>query len=86
VNQNSLAEMVIDPSRLHPAGSGVMPPLGQIGHALQYMLARMDGRTPKELAAALQREYPRVLPDAASALDFVGEWMGRIADAERGTE
>ena len=63
-----------------------MPPPGQIGRALQFMLAGIDGRTSvNDLAAALRREYPAVLPDDASALDFIGEWMGRIADAERGT-
>ena len=86
VSQNSLAEMVIDPSRLRQAGSGAMPALGQVGRALQSMLARMDGRTStKELAAALQREYPGVLPNADCALAFVAEWLGRIADAESGT-
>ena len=86
LRQNSLAETVIDPSRLRRAVPGVVPRLGPLGRSLQSVLAAMDGRVSTlELASALRRESPELFPDAGSALAFVAEWVGRLAELDRGT-
>jgi len=86
LRQNSLAEIVIDPSRLHQAEAGVMPRLGPLGRSLQSVLARMDGQVlPLEVASELHRESPELFPDAGSAMAFVAEWIGRMVELDRGT-
>jgi predicted RNA methylase len=86
LNQNSLAEIVIDPSRLHRAAPDPVPRLGQLGRSLQSILARMDGqRSPSDLALAVQRDSPGLFPDIGSASAFVAEWVARIDELDRGT-
>lgn len=86
LRQNSLAEIVIDPARLHRAVPGVVPRLGPLGRSLQSVLVRMDGRVSTlDLASALRRESPELFPDAGSAMAFVAEWIERMAELDRGT-
>lgn len=86
LSQNSLAEIVIDPSRLHRAAPDTVPRLGQRGRLLQSVLAGMDGhRSCSELALAVHRESPGLFPDLGSASAFVAEWIGRIDELDRGT-
>ncbi len=86
LRQNSLAEVVIDPSRLHGAAPDVVPRLGSPARALQALLARIDGRrSAREIALAVHRESPELFPDVGSATVFVADWIARIADLDRGT-
>jgi SAM-dependent methyltransferase len=86
LSQNSLAEIVIDPSRLHGAVPDTVPRLGQHGRSLQSVLARMDGQgSTGDLALAIHRESPGLFPDVGSAGAFVAEWIARITELDRGT-
>lgn len=85
ISQNSLAELVVDPSRLRQAASDTAPSLGPLGRALRSLLAGVDGRTStKDLAAALHRASPAQFPTPGSASAFAAEWMARIAELDRG--
>ena len=85
LSQNSLAELVIDPARLHAALPATTPQLGARGRSLQSVLAGMDGRSsPAEIASALERDAPAVFPNAGTATAFVSEWITRITDLDRG--
>ena len=86
LRQNSLAEIVIDPSRLHGAVPATVPRLGKLGRSLQSVLARMDGeRSTSDLALAVHRESPGLFPDIGSASAFVAKWIARVAELDRGT-
>ena len=85
LSQNSLAEIVIDPSRLHRAALETVPRLGPRGRLVQSVLARMDGqRSSRELALAVHRESPGLFPDVGSASAFVAEWIARVDELDRG--
>lgn len=85
LSQNSLAEVVIDPTRLHGRLPETPPQLGDAGRSVRSVLAGMEGRTPTaDLVAALQRDAPGLFPDAGAATAFVAEWIARIADLDRG--
>lgn len=85
ISQNSLAEAVIDPLRLHRAVPSRVPALGPAGLALRSLIGRMDGSTSVEaIAAELRRQAPAYFMDAGSAIAFVSEWVSRVSQLDRG--
>jgi hypothetical protein len=87
VDQNSLAEIVIDPSTFPDTSASAMPALGPRGKALLALLGRLDGRhTVSNLAAQLAEECPDLFENPPSAQEFAATWIHRLAQAERGEE
>ena len=87
VDQNSLAELVIDPAALPRTSPDVRPLAGARGRALQRLLSLMDGRhTLAALAGTLRDEMPALFPDAASAETFAAEWARGADRLERGVD
>jgi hypothetical protein len=85
-DQNSLAEIVLDPGALPPTAGQSTPALGPRGQALVGLLSRFDGREPlSRLAERLAAETPGLFDDAA-AVEFASEWAARVAALERGAE
>ncbi len=85
VDQNSLAEIVLDPSALPDTASAATPALGPRGKTLLALLARMDGdRSLATLAAQLAEESPDLFVKPSSALEFAAEWTHRMAQLARG--
>ena len=86
VDQNSLAEIVLDPGTLPPTAGQSTPALGPRGQALVSLLSRFDGREPlSRITRQLIVESPDLFDDAA-AFEFVSEWAARVEALERGGE
>jgi len=86
-DQNSLAEIILDPSTLPSTASTASPALGPRGRALATLLEGMDGtHSLGTLAAQLARDSPDLFPNARAATEFVSAWAHRMAQLERGEE
>jgi SAM-dependent methyltransferase len=86
LSQNSMAEIVIDPRRLHRSVADIAPPLGPRGQSLQAVLERMDGRTRTlDLSVALHRDSPALFPDVGSATMFISKWIAQVAELDDST-
>jgi SAM-dependent methyltransferase len=86
-DQNSLAEIVLDPSTLPDTSTAARPALGARGKALLAMLSRMNGtQSLADLAGQLVNESPELFRNERSALDFAADWTHRMAQLERGEE
>jgi protein arginine N-methyltransferase 1 len=86
VDQNSLAEIVLDPGTLPATGERSRPALGPRGQALVGLLSRFDGREPlSRICEQLIADAPDLFDDAA-AFEFASEWAARVAALERGGE
>lgn len=87
VDQNSLAEIVLDPSALLHTSPDAVPSLGPRGAALSDLLLRIDGkRTIEALAAGLLEDQPGAFASRDSAREFVAAWIGRLDRTERGND
>ena len=87
IDQNSLAEIIIDPSTLPDTSASARPALGPRGKALLALLARMEGgHSVSTLAAQLAAESPDLFGNPTSAEDFAATWIHRLAQLERGEE
>jgi len=87
VDQNSLAEIVIDPSTLPDTAGSSRPVIGPRGKALLALLGRLDGcHTVSTVAARLAEEYPDLFENPMSAQEFAATWIQRLAQLERGEE
>ena len=87
VDQNSLAELVLDPGALPHATHERRPVPSVTGRALHALLSGMDGdHTLEELAGSLARNFPELLPDGTRAMRFVSEWVAAFDRLERGVE
>jgi protein arginine N-methyltransferase 1 len=85
LNQNSLAEVIVDPADLHRRAAALPPRLGTSGAALLSLLTRIDGRrSAAALGEALYTEFPQYFQDAGDAIVFVRHWTARLADADLG--
>jgi hypothetical protein len=86
-DQNSLAEIVLDPSALLHTSPDAVPSLGPRGAALSELLLRIDGkRTVETLAAGLLEDQPGVFASRDAAREFVATWIGRLDKTERGND
>jgi predicted RNA methylase len=87
VQQNSLAEIVLDPAALPLTSPDAIPALGPRARALRDLLARIDGRRSiSGLAAGLVEETPSLFVDPAAAAEFVSTWIAEAERLERGTD
>lgn len=85
IEQNSLAEIVLDPETLLPTSPDAVPSLGPRTAALRDLLGRIDGtRTIAALAAGLEAALPEEFLDRAAAQEFVAAWIARLDGIERG--
>jgi hypothetical protein len=86
-NQNSMAEMVIDPAAFTITSPDAKPTLGSRGRAVRHLLTRMDGRhSIDHLAAEMLEAAPEVFRTPDSAAEFVAGWIQDMARLERGAE
>jgi hypothetical protein len=84
-DQNSLAEVVLDPGAIPLTGGSAIPSRGPRAGALQALLSRIDGqRTIADLAAALAHDAPELFATTGSAHDFVTTWVLRLRQLETG--
>ena len=84
-DQNSLAEVVLDPAAIPLTGGSAIPSKGRRASALQALLSRIDGqRTIADLAAALAHDAPELFATTGSAHDFVTTWVLRLRQLETG--
>jgi SAM-dependent methyltransferase len=80
VDQNSLAEIVIDPAALPPTAETSVPSLGASGRALRVVLESIEqGQSIGEVATELRRAEPHVFSSRARALAFVSRWVAELA-------
>jgi type I protein arginine methyltransferase len=87
VDQNSLAEIVLDPSALPATSSEIKPALGVRGAALLRLLSRMDGdHSLAALTEAAAAEAPEQFPTDRAAAEFVSQWIATTARLERGSD
>ena len=85
VDQNSLAELVLDPAAVPRTSEDTAPSLGPRGAALGALLARLDGRqTIGALAADFAADSPGLFRDRRAAQNFIAEWVGRLEGLEHG--
>ena len=84
-DQNSLAELVLDPAAMPLTGADMIPGMGPKAAALLALLSRMDGRrSVGALAATLAGEMPDLFVNQGGAREFVAAWVLRLAQLERG--
>jgi protein arginine N-methyltransferase 1 len=80
VDQNSLAEIVIDPAALPATAETCVPSLGASGRALRLVLERIEqGQSIGEVATQLRRDQPDAFSSRARALAFVSRWVAELA-------
>jgi protein arginine N-methyltransferase 1 len=80
VDQNSLAEIVIDPAALPPTAETSVPSLGASGRAVRLVLERIEqGQSIGEVATQLRRAEPDVFSSRERALAFVSRWVAQLA-------
>ena len=85
IDQNSLAELVLDPAAMPLTGADTVPAVGRKGAALLALLSRIDGRRSiGALAEALVAETPDVFANPEDAREFTARWVLRLAQLERG--
>ena len=85
VDQNSLAEIVVDPAALPPTAPESRPVAGARARALRDLLARMDGRqTLQQLASALRKDWPALFQHDRAALDFAASCVTDLERLDRG--
>ena len=84
-DQNSVAELIIDPAAFTITSPDARPTLGARGCALRHLLDRMDGHsTIDALAADLHQSAPGLFQDVTAAAEFVGHWTQAADRLERG--
>jgi hypothetical protein len=84
-DQNSLAEVVLDPAAIPLTTGSASPSKGPRATALQALLSRIDGqRTIADLAAVLADDAPGLFATTRSAHDFVTTWILRLRQLETG--
>jgi hypothetical protein len=80
VDQNSLAEIVIDPAALPATAETCVPSLGASGRALRVVLESIEqGQCIGEVATELRRAEPDVFSSRDRALAFVSRWVAELA-------
>jgi SAM-dependent methyltransferase len=80
VDQNSLAEIVIDPAALPATAETCVPSLGASGRALRVVLESIgQGQCIGEVATELRRAEPDVFSSRDRALAFVSRWVAELA-------
>jgi SAM-dependent methyltransferase len=79
VNQNSLAEIVIDPAALPATAETMVPSLGASGRALRFVLESVEhGHSIGAIAAQLWRDQPDAFSSRERALAFVSRWIAEL--------
>jgi type I protein arginine methyltransferase len=85
IDQNSLAELVLDPAAMPLTGADTVPANGPKAEALLALLSRIDGqRSVAGLAAKLADDVPDLFATEDIARDFIATWVLRLAQLERG--
>jgi protein arginine N-methyltransferase 1 len=85
VDQNSLAELVLDPAAMPLTGADTVPTVGPRGAALLALLSRIDSqRSVTDLAHTLVADMPDVFANRENAREFIARWVLRLAQLERG--
>jgi hypothetical protein len=80
VDQNSLAEIVIDPAALPATAETSVPSLGASGRAVRLLLESIEhGQSIGEVATQLRRAEPAVFSSRERALAFVSRWVAELA-------
>jgi len=84
-DQNSLAELVLDPAAMPLTGADTIPGRGPKAAALLALLSRIDGRrSVGALSATLAGDMPDLFVNQGAAREFVAAWVLRLAQLERG--
>ena len=84
-DQNSLAELVLDPAAMPLTGADAVPSRGPKAAALLALLSRIDGRSSvTALAATLAGDVPDLFANQDVAREFIAHWVLRLAQLERG--
>jgi type I protein arginine methyltransferase len=84
-DQNSLAELVLDPAAMPLTGADTVPAIGPKGAALLAVLSRIDGqRSVSTLADMLVADAPDIFANLETAREFTARWVLRLAQLERG--
>ncbi len=84
-DQNSLAELVLDPAAVPRTSEDTAPSLGPRGAALRALLARLDGHhTIGALATDLAADSPGLFRDRRAAQNFIANWVCRLEGLEHG--
>ena len=84
-DQNSLAELVLDPAAVPRTSEDAAPSLGPRGAALRALLDRLDGHhTIGALATDLAAHSPDCFRDRRAAQNFIAQWVGRLEGLEHG--
>jgi type I protein arginine methyltransferase len=79
VDQNSLAEIVIDPAALPATAETIVPSLGASGRALRLVLEGIEQRQSiGAVAVQLRRNEPDVFSSRERALAFVSRWVAEL--------
>jgi predicted RNA methylase len=85
VDQNSLAELVLDPAAMPLTGADTIPAIGPKASALLALLSQIDGRrSVNALASTLARDMPGLFANRQIASEFIARWVLRLAELERG--
>lgn len=85
VDQNSLAEIVVDPAALPATGPDSTPAAGPMARALRGLLGNMDGRrTLRELASTLRADWPELFATERAAFEFAARSVADLERLERG--
>jgi hypothetical protein len=84
-DQNSLAELVLDPAAMPLTGADATPGMGPKSAALLALLSHIDGRrSVGALSATLAGDMPDLFVNQDAAREFVDAWVLRLAQFERG--
>jgi type I protein arginine methyltransferase len=85
VDQNSLAELVLDPAAMPLTDADTVPAMGPKAAALLALLSRIDGRRSVDaLARTLAGDMPDLFAKQEVACEFIATWVPRLAQLERG--
>jgi len=85
VDQNSLAELVLDPAAMPLTAADIVPAMGPKAAALLALLSRIDGRhNVNTLARTLAGDVPSLFANQDVACEFIATWVHRLAQLERG--
>jgi protein arginine N-methyltransferase 1 len=85
LDQNSLAELVLDPAAMPLTDADRIPAIGPKSAALLALLSRIDGqRSIGALADTLAADAPDVFANRGHARELIARWVVRLAQLERG--
>jgi SAM-dependent methyltransferase len=85
IEQNSLAEIVVDPSAFPATAPDSRPAAGPPAQALADLILEMDGRrTLAQLAAGLRARHPQLFRTERAAMEFAARSAAQLDRFDRG--